>query len=274
MPIADDLYRRLVGLSGDEWRDMVVRSLESPDPSDPELPGFPDPAVSTLTTEPVGPEMVTDGWMIYQRLKGAAATHGMELTPRSQVLDFGCGWGRVTRYFLRDVPLHNLHGVDVVPELVETCRQTISAAQFQRIEQLGTLPHDDGRFDLCVANSVFSHLEEALHLRWIAELRRVTRPGGIVVVTLINERVFEKWLEQDTEFSRWFQRVLGEHGPIRRQLREGRFVWRSTRRVGDLTGYGIAVIPESWLAEHWPADLEILEVRSDFKQAVVVARRG
>ena len=33
----------------------------------------------------------------------------------SRVLDFGCGWGRVIRFFLKDVAPWNLVGVDIDP---------------------------------------------------------------------------------------------------------------------------------------------------------------
>ena len=38
-------------------------------------------------------------------------------------------------------------------------------------------------FDVAVANSVFTHLEEARQRGWLEELHRLLRPGGLLIVT-------------------------------------------------------------------------------------------
>ena len=46
-------------------------------------------------------------------------TRGRALTPETHVLDFGCGWGRIIRFFLKDIDPARLHGTDVFEEMVE-----------------------------------------------------------------------------------------------------------------------------------------------------------
>jgi SAM-dependent methyltransferase len=46
------------------------------------------------------------------------------------------------------------------------------------------LDFPDRFFDLVYAVSVFTHLPESLQLAWLQELRRVTAPGGLVLLTV------------------------------------------------------------------------------------------
>jgi SAM-dependent methyltransferase len=92
------------------------------------------------------------------------------------VLDFGCGCGRVTRYwheFEGDVA-----GSDLSPRAVEWCRRNLPFGDFHSNELAPPLQFDDGRFDLVYAYSVFTHLTAELQLAWRDELHRVLRPGG------------------------------------------------------------------------------------------------
>jgi hypothetical protein len=50
-------------------------------------------------------------------------TSGRALTRETNVLDFGCGWGRIIRFFLKDIDPARLHGTDVSEEIVAFCRR-------------------------------------------------------------------------------------------------------------------------------------------------------
>jgi SAM-dependent methyltransferase len=97
------------------------------------------------------------------------------------VLDFGCGCGRVTRYW------GNFHGrvsgSDVSTKAVDWCRTNLPFARFEGNGLEPPLAFADGSFDLVYALSVFTHLTADLQLAWRDELRRVLRPGGRLLVT-------------------------------------------------------------------------------------------
>ena len=97
------------------------------------------------------------------------------------VLDFGCGCGRVTRYF-RD---HGgeVAGSDVSDDAVGWCRDNLRFARFEANGIAPPLVFDDASFDLVYALSVFTHLTADLQLAWRDELRRVLRPGGRLLIT-------------------------------------------------------------------------------------------
>jgi SAM-dependent methyltransferase len=74
-------------------------------------------------------------------------------------------------------------GTDYNANLVKWCRGNLPFAQFEVNGLAPPLPFADGRFDLVYGLSVFTHLTEPLQHNWMAELYRVTKPGGWVLVT-------------------------------------------------------------------------------------------
>lgn len=97
------------------------------------------------------------------------------------VLDFGCGCGRVTRWW-HDFP-GAVAGSDLSAPAVEWCRRNLAFARFETNGLEPPLAFDAGSFDLVYALSVFTHLTAELQLAWRDELRRVLRPGGRLLVT-------------------------------------------------------------------------------------------
>ena len=97
------------------------------------------------------------------------------------VLDFGCGCGRVTRYWDRFTGA--VAGSDVNAHAVDWCRENLPFASFERNDLAPPLGFADDRFDLVYALSVFTHLTDELQLAWRDELRRVLRPGGLLLLT-------------------------------------------------------------------------------------------
>ena len=98
------------------------------------------------------------------------------------VLDFGCGCGRVMRHW-RDVDGPRLHGTDYNPYLVEWCAANLPFAEFSVNGLDPGLSFADGEFDFVYSYSVFTHLPEEMQATWLAELVRVTKPGGQLWLT-------------------------------------------------------------------------------------------
>jgi len=124
------------------------------------------------------------------------------LGPDDAVLDIGCGAGRMA------LPLTTLlsargsyDGFDIVPAAVAWCTRNIGRrhANFRfrtldvrndRYNPRGalaahevTFPYPDASFDFAFASSVFTHLGPAEARRYLAEARRVLRPGGRLLAT-------------------------------------------------------------------------------------------
>ncbi len=112
-----------------------------------------------------------------------------ELAPdtRGHVVDFGCGNGAQT--VLLAAFCDRVTGVDVDPVFLADFRARITAAGLQgqvRAEVLadGRIPLPDGGADVVTSFTVLEHVpDEAAAL---AEMRRVLRPGGRLVVSVPN----------------------------------------------------------------------------------------
>lgn len=113
----------------------------------------------------------------------AARRHGVPLEEEpTAILDFGCGCGRVTRHWA-SVPGLEVAGSDYNPRLVRWCAENLPFGRFSVNGAEPPLDFPDGRFDLVYAISVLTHLTEEQGEAWLGELRRVLRPGGLLVLT-------------------------------------------------------------------------------------------
>jgi SAM-dependent methyltransferase len=117
-----------------------------------------------------------------QALRDAVARTGTELESLGRVLDFGCGCGRVLRH-LAGGSGPELYGADVNGRAVAWCARSLPLARVLKsgLEPPVDLPAD--HLDLVFAFSVFTHLPPPLAGRWIDELRRLLKPGGLLVLS-------------------------------------------------------------------------------------------
>jgi SAM-dependent methyltransferase len=98
--------------------------------------------------------------------------------PLGLALDAACGTGRHTAY-LRDRG-HRVIGIDATPEMLDKARARVPDGDF-RVGELGSLPLDDASVDLAVCTLALTHVPDLT--RPIAELARVVRPGGRIVLS-------------------------------------------------------------------------------------------
>jgi ubiquinone/menaquinone biosynthesis C-methylase UbiE len=103
--------------------------------------------------------------------------------PYPSILDVGCGAGYDLSRFLADGwPADRLAGVDLVESRIEHARETCPGVRFE-VNEGSSLPFPTASFDVSTAAVVFSSiLDDAIRRELFAEMERVTRPGGIVLV--------------------------------------------------------------------------------------------
>ncbi len=125
-------------------------------------------------------------WDVKKLLKGV--NRPFESFPA--VLDFGCGCARVLR-FMRPSPGQMIMGTDIDKESIAWCQEYLGTiAQFQINHDFPPLPLPEKSVDLIYSVSVFTHLPEEMQFQWLAELRRVLKPGGILVTSVHGESLF------------------------------------------------------------------------------------
>lgn len=95
------------------------------------------------------------------------------LTAASRVLESGCGTGAI----LADCPAGDLHGVDWDISNLRIARRVVPRASLSCANALA-LPYPSASFDVCISHFFLLWVDSALAL---AEMRRVTRPGGFII---------------------------------------------------------------------------------------------
>ena len=95
-------------------------------------------------------------------------------------LDLGCGPGETDR-LLKD-QVGNLTGADSSTAMVEAAREQNPWATYHAVSANEALPLEDASFDVCFAICVLHHVDPPGRPALLAEMARVTRPGGVVAV--------------------------------------------------------------------------------------------
>jgi ubiquinone/menaquinone biosynthesis C-methylase UbiE len=117
-------------------------------------------------------------WRKVLLLRQLLESQGRELD-RSAILDVGCGTGTTDRHLANQVK--ELHGVDISNEMLAIARESVPTARFQCYDGK-TLPFPARSFDVVVAICVLHHVAASDQSLFVAELQRVARPGGLIVV--------------------------------------------------------------------------------------------
>ena len=107
------------------------------------------------------------------------------LSAGMDLLDVGCGPASITADLAERVTPGRVVGLDAAAGALEAARATLSERGLsEQVEvtsgDVMALPFEDASFDVVHAHQVLQHLADPVGA--LAEMRRVTRPGGIVAV--------------------------------------------------------------------------------------------
>ncbi|MDA9625385.1 class I SAM-dependent methyltransferase [Luminiphilus sp.] len=202
---------------------------------------FPSEDIQVLTNNLKGESTALSGLAIFKTLRDTLNQHELKRLPK--ILDYGCGWGRITRLMATLSDDGNIHGVDVDSRLISSANECATTIRFSEIESMGTLPFDTDYLDLAFANSVFSHLSEVSAIATLGELTRVLSPDGLLIISVLEQVEMEKFYS-NVKQKDWIEKVLGGQGEAEQGLRQNNFVWGDTKRWDN---YGIAIMNDVWL---------------------------
>jgi SAM-dependent methyltransferase len=99
-------------------------------------------------------------------------------------LDFGSGCGRIARYALGAPAIRSYTGVDVDRAQIAWAAASLPA-RFAIMRPEPPLAFGSDSFDVVLAISIFTHFSEAEQFAWLEELRRILKPGGLLVATTL-----------------------------------------------------------------------------------------
>ena len=122
------------------------------------------------------------GYSDYRRMRLIAEHYGVELAS-ANVLDWGCGHGRVVRHFAREHAVAQAWGIDIDAENVGWLRDNVPGVQTAVAPLLPPSDLPSAHFDLIYAISVMTHLTHEAQVAWLGELKRIAKPGAIIALT-------------------------------------------------------------------------------------------
>lgn len=101
--------------------------------------------------------------------------------PNKNILDFGSGIGNSLPYFRKYFPDSEVICADVSERSIEIAKTRFPGSEaYLLIDRVVNLP--DASQDIVFSACVFHHIPHDEHAHWLAELLRVTRPGGILAI--------------------------------------------------------------------------------------------
>jgi ubiquinone/menaquinone biosynthesis C-methylase UbiE len=107
----------------------------------------------------------------------------LPVSPQDRVLDAGCGSGSMSRLIARSFPEAEVTGIDLREPYLEFARRCARSEQLPNVQfqiaDVFALPFADASFDVVWTKYLLQWLKEPK--RALNELKRVTRPGGVVV---------------------------------------------------------------------------------------------
>jgi SAM-dependent methyltransferase len=141
-------------------------------------------------------------WYSGRRRVLRAVLDGLELPRAARVLDAGCGSGRTLDEL---VSYGEPHGMELNPLGVAAARGRGHAdIREGRLEQI---PFEASAFDLITCLDVVEHTPD--DVRSLRELRRVARPGAVMVVTVpAHPRLWSRHDELNAHYRRYTRRSL------------------------------------------------------------------
>ncbi|MFH2001141.1 MAG: class I SAM-dependent methyltransferase [Planctomycetota bacterium] len=120
---------------------------------------------------------------------------GTELHEFRNILDFGCGSGRMMRWMQGLPESVRLTGTDIDKKAVAWCRKHIPFARFDLNEPHPPLIYDSHSFDLILSVSVLNHFDAPYQKEWIQELKRVSAPNGMLLLTFFGT-IAQQYLDE------------------------------------------------------------------------------
>lgn len=202
-------------------------------------------------------------------MRSILAGAGCEVGAGGPVLDFGCGSARMIRCLADVAAQTEVWGVDINTASIAWCQANLSPPfHFTASTTLPSLPFEDRTFGLVYAGSVFTHISELADM-WLAELRRITRPGGYLYLTVQDQGYIEAALAEDPRH--WTGDLVANAAPLLDRLGDD----LAMVSVGRASKDAMVFHDREALVRSWGRDLEVVDVveRAYDIQTAVVLRR-
>ncbi|MEL6478370.1 MAG: class I SAM-dependent methyltransferase [Pseudomonadota bacterium] len=197
---------------------------------------------------------VRNGTVIFKEIEAAIEQYlpGREIG-NLDILDFGCGVGRVAMPFYYKYKKPTVC-VDLVKVYIDYLQRVIPGAQPQMSTFQPPLPFADGSFDVIYSISVWTHLEPGSGAAWLDEVARLLRPGGVALISTSSYVQLERHRKHKERSKLWGDVTDDD-------LKSEGIIFRGEQMDGMGGVYGCTVHEPAWVKEHWSKVMPVQETR-------------
>jgi SAM-dependent methyltransferase len=264
-----------IDLPLEQWLELS-RSCTSPrDVLEGKISPFPPPELMRNVSGLTNPaDFASHGVDILRALAEASPISFVEY---QNILDFGCGCGRLARMFKGF--RHRYTGCDIDRRHVDWINDNLDFVKAVLTKPRMPLPFEPNEFDCVISISVFTHITEGDHWTNLQELCRITKPGARLFVTVHGQRALDRAQNEKMIFDLL---SVPRSGIERAVLELGRGGYCFIRQNGHLTSenyeYGITFVSDAYIRERWSSFFAIEKIEyggiHDFQDIVVLRRKS
>jgi ubiquinone/menaquinone biosynthesis C-methylase UbiE len=241
------------------------------------LPGFPDAETQINSVGAVGKSNLIEAYIFFQDVVKHFSSSPNWKSDDKVILDFGCGWGRIARFFLLYFKPENILGIDIDEELLNVCRNTFNGSKFYKCLAFPPTTFENDSIDFIVGYSVFSHLSEMACHQWMEEFKRILKTGGTVALTSRGRPFFDYCISlKGTNKSGYLEalsRLFDDFDTAKKKYDAGEFVHSNVKGitgggVREAEFYGESFIPERYASDVLSKYLTFLAFSFDSQRSI------
>ena len=132
-------------------------------------------------------EYLSDGWRTLSELMILLEAVNQPLLQTGSVMEFAAGFGRFTRHLVKALP-GRVACTEVMPGSVDFLREQFGVESFESSHDPAQI-NLAGQYELVFVLSMFTHLPTPMWTPWLLTLKRLVKPGGLLIFSVHNENV-------------------------------------------------------------------------------------
>lgn len=210
------------------------------------LPRMPPAEVQISYTGNHGETLLAQSSAFMRSLQRGYETHTGQSLIGKNILDYGCGWGRLIRLAYAFTTPDKLFACDPIQESLDICREHNVQATFALCDAIPQrIPFAGVKMDLIFAFSVFTHLSERTAKAVMAACREAIADNGLMVITIRPPTYWDLDIQPNIGVDR--EKMKADHASA-----GFAFVPHNRPPIDGEYTYGDTSISVEYLSQSWP----------------------
>ncbi|PAY04831.1 hypothetical protein CK489_29880 [Bradyrhizobium sp. UFLA03-84] len=251
------------------WSVLLWKEYDGFDAIKATIPDPPDAGTQKSWSGRSGMELGAAVIETYRLIHDKLRLHLDKPFEECSVLDYGCGWGSVLRYFMKDVPLRNLHGCDPHKGIIQVAQRSNPRADIVVSDSLPKRLPFNQKFDVAYALSIWTHLSAVASDVCLDAVHAALEDRGLFLLTVRPPAY--AFYEPISKLPGWDQQKITE--TVRR---DGFYFYPLSYPVDGEMTYGETIITKQYIEEHWTDRFDIVDVGMNGispYQSIIVLRK-